>query len=182
MQWQVRLGDKTFVVNLADPLSERPFHIDVNGKTYRGRWNPMNKTLSISLPGKSAEQNLKLRSFSRGRFAGDSHATLQLEVSGVIGAKPLNSSAQVEPFTASNQNRKSLQAAKGNTVRSPMTGKIVNILVKGGDQVETGQTLAVIEAMKMENKIFATVAGKVEGIKVKAGDPVMVGAELMKLV
>ncbi len=60
-------------------------------------------------------------------------------------------------------------------VCSPLPGVIVDILVREGDTVEAGQTLIVLEAMKMENNIDADFAGTVKSIKVNRGDSVLEG-------
>ena len=57
----------------------------------------------------------------------------------------------------------------------PMQGTIVKLLVAKGDKVEAGQTVCVLEAMKMENAIVADKSGEVTEIKVKAGDTVGTG-------
>jgi acetyl-CoA/propionyl-CoA carboxylase biotin carboxyl carrier protein len=54
----------------------------------------------------------------------------------------------------------------------PMQGTIVKVLVAVGDAVEAGQTICVLEAMKMENAINAEKAGTVKEIRVAAGDSV----------
>ena len=61
-------------------------------------------------------------------------------------------------------------------------GKIVAVLVKAGDTVAKGQTLAVLEAMKMEFQLAAPVAGVVETVSVAAGDQVKARQLLVKLV
>jgi biotin carboxyl carrier protein len=53
---------------------------------------------------------------------------------------------------------------------SPMPGKVVKIMVKEGDEVDKGQGLVIVEAMKMENEIKSPVKGKVEKVNFKAGD------------
>ena len=58
------------------------------------------------------------------------------------------------------------------TVSVPMQGTIVKVLVAPGDSVEVGQTVCVLEAMKMENAIVAERAGTVTEVRVKAGDSV----------
>ena len=58
------------------------------------------------------------------------------------------------------------------TVTVPMQGTIVKVLVAPGDAVEVGQTVCVLEAMKMENAITAEKAGTVKEVKVAAGDSV----------
>ncbi len=53
-----------------------------------------------------------------------------------------------------------------------MPGNILAVNVKVGDTVKTGQVLCVLEALKMENDIVATVDGKVTSITVQKGDTV----------
>jgi biotin carboxyl carrier protein len=53
-----------------------------------------------------------------------------------------------------------------------MPGKIVRVLVKAGDAVETGQGLLVVEAMKMQNEIRSPKSGKVERLSVVEGQAV----------
>jgi acetyl-CoA/propionyl-CoA carboxylase, biotin carboxylase, biotin carboxyl carrier protein len=65
-------------------------------------------------------------------------------------------------------------AGSGN-VEVPMQGTIVKVLVEVGQDVEAGQAVVVLEAMKMENQINAEKAGKVKEIKVAAGDTVGAG-------
>ena len=57
-------------------------------------------------------------------------------------------------------------------VLAPMPGLIIEICVGVGDEVHEFQTVAVLEAMKMENQIAATAAGKVASIDVNVGDAV----------
>ncbi len=61
-------------------------------------------------------------------------------------------------------------------VKTPMQGTIVKVLVADGDTVAPGQTLVVLEAMKMENHVTAHQAGKVAGITVAEGQTVATGA------
>jgi biotin carboxyl carrier protein len=64
-------------------------------------------------------------------------------------------------------------------VSVPMPGKVIAVLVSEGDQVEKGQGLAIVEAMKMENEVHSPIAGAIKEIKVKAGDTVEGGAVLV---
>ncbi len=63
-------------------------------------------------------------------------------------------------------------AIGSGSVTVPMQGTIVKLLVEVGDEVEVGQGVVVLEAMKMENQINAEKAGTVTEIKVAAGDTV----------
>src|SRR5690606_8289530 len=57
-------------------------------------------------------------------------------------------------------------------VLSPMPGLVVDIPVVEGQEVKQGETVAIIEAMKMQNILKAERDGKVKAVKSKAGDPV----------
>ena len=66
-------------------------------------------------------------------------------------------------------------------ILAPMPGLIIELCVNVGDDVTEFQTVAVLEAMKMENQIASTANGKVKEIKVKVGDAVRGDDVLMVL-
>lgn len=66
-------------------------------------------------------------------------------------------------------------------LKAPMPGLIVRIHVQVGDQVQAGQGLVVMEAMKMENELRATAAGRVKSIVAATGTAVEKGALLIEL-
>lgn len=70
-------------------------------------------------------------------------------------------------------------AAKKDGVKSPLPGVILDLKVKEGDTVKKGQTIIILEAMKMENNINAHKDGKVVEIKVNKGDSVLEGTDLV---
>jgi biotin carboxyl carrier protein len=72
--------------------------------------------------------------------------------------------------------------AGGGLLSSPMPGKIVKLLVKPGDQVEEGQTLLVMEAMKMQNELKTNTTGTVKTVHVQEGATVETGAALITVV
>jgi 3-methylcrotonyl-CoA carboxylase alpha subunit len=72
------------------------------------------------------------------------------------------------------------QDEKGG-LAAPMPGKVVSFAVKVGDKVKAGQTLAVMEAMKMEHTIAAPKEGEVTELLYAPGDQIAEGAELLKL-
>lgn len=69
----------------------------------------------------------------------------------------------------------------GTEITCPMPGSILDVKVKVGDVVKYGDCLAVLEAMKMENDIPATVDGTVAEVRVKKGDMVDTDAVLIVL-
>jgi biotin carboxyl carrier protein len=66
-------------------------------------------------------------------------------------------------------------------ILSPMPGSVIKIVVEAGQTVEPGQTVAVVEAMKMQNDIAAQRGGTVQEIRVGTGDVVDQGAVLVVL-
>lgn len=66
-----------------------------------------------------------------------------------------------------------------SATKSPLPGVILDIKVKEGDTVKRGQTVVILEAMKMENNINAKKDGKVTAIKVNKGDAVLEGTDLV---
>lgn len=66
-------------------------------------------------------------------------------------------------------------------VRSPMPGKILEVLVAAGTTVEAGQALILLEAMKMENTITAEGNARVKKVYVASGDLVDLGQVLVEL-
>jgi acetyl-CoA/propionyl-CoA/long-chain acyl-CoA carboxylase, biotin carboxylase, biotin carboxyl carrier protein len=69
-------------------------------------------------------------------------------------------------------------AGSGEILSAPMQGTIVKVLVEVGAAVKAGETVCVLEAMKMENSIVAHSEGKVEELQVRAGQSVEAGATL----
>ena len=70
-------------------------------------------------------------------------------------------------------------AGNGKPILSPLPGVILDLKVNVGDQVKAGQTVAILEAMKMENNINAEHDGVVTAIKVNKGDSILEGAEIL---
>jgi biotin carboxyl carrier protein len=78
--------------------------------------------------------------------------------------------------------QKSFAPAGGlNSIKAPLPGVIHKIIVKEGDSVKVGQTILILEAMKMENNILAEKAGVIRNIKIKEGDSVMQGDLLLEV-
>jgi acetyl/propionyl-CoA carboxylase alpha subunit len=70
-------------------------------------------------------------------------------------------------------------SGRGQTLVAPLPGKITHIAVRPGEQVQAGDTLVVIEAMKMENEFKASVAGTVVEVRVQPGQAVNPGDTLV---
>jgi acetyl-CoA/propionyl-CoA carboxylase biotin carboxyl carrier protein len=77
--------------------------------------------------------------------------------------------------------KKSGAAASGDAVTSPMQGTVVKVVVEEGQQVAEGDTVVVIEAMKMEQPLKAHKAGTVTGLQAEVGQTVANGAVICEL-
>ena len=72
-------------------------------------------------------------------------------------------------------------ASGSSTVTAPMPGKVLDVKVAVGAQVKNGDLVLLLEAMKMENEIFATSDGTVADVRVRGGDSVNTGDVLIVL-
>lgn len=78
----------------------------------------------------------------------------------------------VEIKGAASSNIGGARLQQENNITSPMPGLLVKLPVKVGDAVKAGDTLAIVEAMKMQNELRSPVDGRVEAINFKEGEQV----------
>lgn len=102
------------------------------------------------------------------------------EVDGAAAPAAVSAAAPAAPKAAPAAAPKAA-AAEGEPVKSPMPGTILNVPVKVGQAVKTGDVLVVLEAMKMENEIKAGRDAVVASIAVNKGESVDTGAVLVTL-
>ena len=101
--------------------------------------------------------------------------TVEMEKKTGPKIKPVVRTAATTPPAVS---RPAVAGSKSG-IKSPLPGVILEIKVKEGDAVKRGQTLLVLEAMKMENDIKADRDGKVTAIKVSKGESILEGTDLI---
>jgi biotin carboxyl carrier protein len=152
-----KLGDKSLCIELsADKLDlEKVFSIKIDGKTY-----------NIELPKIDQEKLFPIKV---------EETTFKAEVK-TATKKPTLAAFEPTPLTPSRKTIMTKQVVEG-AITAPMTGKILSVKIKKGDQVKLGQVMCILEAMKMENEITAPKAGTVrevyasEGSSVSEGEP-----------
>ncbi len=136
----------------------RPFTVKVDGKTYE-----------VELPTTDVKKELLVKV---------DEVVFKTEVR--IPTKRVTLTNFEPVMTAQARKAPSNRQIAEGTVTAPMTGKIVSVKVKKGDQVKGNQVLCVMEAMKMENEIASSKAGAVkevyvsDGSSVSEGDPLFV--------
>jgi biotin carboxyl carrier protein len=154
-------------VSVEGPLPDGRFRVtidgqarDVDGKAIRpGTW-------SIMLDGRNYVVDLDKRRNGIAASVGASEAMLQVE-----DALQRRLQRAAQPRTA----------ARGETLRAPIAGKVVKVLVGVGDEVAPGTAVIVLEAMKMENEIHSERGGKVTAVHKQAGQAVDTGDTLIEL-
>ena len=72
-------------------------------------------------------------------------------------------------------------AGAGANIEAPLPGTIIDVKVNVGDKVKSGDTVVVLEAMKMQNNIETDIDGEVTAVLVKQGDSVMEGTPLVTI-
>lgn len=109
--------------------------------------------------------------------------TIEVSVNGkvyTVERQEISTTADMAPKSIPVQKTAALDANTA-AVTAPLPGTIISIKVKPGDKVTANQTVAVLEAMKMENEIEAGYAGTVSEVKVAERDTVLEGAVLITI-
>lgn len=96
-----------------------------------------------------------------------------------LSPQPVLAAAEIAPAVA--QQAAPVSAGSGEPVPAPMPGAILDIKVRPGDAVKSGQVLLILEAMKMENEILAPRDGQVKDILVSKGANVATADVLLTL-
>jgi biotin carboxyl carrier protein len=179
---EVFIDDKPKKVEVTK-TGQSSFSIRVDGKTRNVEFVNSTQDLKKSFILKVDNKNyhVELPKIDRGKefSVKVEEATFKAEVK--VPARKASLTA-FEPTVATPTKRAAAnrQAVEGG-ITAPMTGKIVKVTVKKGDEVKAGQVLCVIEAMKMENEIVAPKAGAVKEIYVSDGSSVSEGEPLLTI-
>ena len=99
----------------------------------------------------------------------------------VVASAPAVASVEVPAESQAVEVKSAEVRVAAKAVVSPLPGVVVEVKVAAGDVVKAGQTVAVLEAMKMENDILAECDGVVASVSVKDGDSVLEGAVLLTI-
>jgi len=138
----------------------------------------------IEPKGETPAKTQALRTFNV--FVDNEYFNVEVDPTGDIQAVPVARPAAANPAPAQTAVAAPVRAAApepvapadGTLLLAPMPGMIVKYEKKAGDAVRKGDTLVILEAMKMENALAAPCDGTVQGIKFASGDSVAKGAVL----
>jgi biotin carboxyl carrier protein len=95
--------------------------------------------------------------------------------------KLVRARAEHSQESATPQSTRKATAPSVGGIRAPLPGTILEVKVKVGDEIRVGDTLLIMEAMKMENNIKADKAGKISLLNVNVGDSVLEGDLLVEI-
>lgn len=132
------------------------------------------------------QYDVEVKQFEEGVAKVDVNGTIY-EVEVETPKKPISKTPTFTRSEGSNSRPNAQKEAAKQTgggaskITAPLPGNIFKVLVKVGDEVNAGDTVMVMEAMKMENNIQAETAGTVKAIKVNVGDAVMQDDVLIEL-
>lgn len=158
MQNEVRINSRTASVELLDKEGSK-YRALIDGREYEFdvvRVEP--GIYSVLHNGKST--NMEMIEVGKANHYSVKTLTSQYEVE------------VIDALTRYRNNTKGDLAASGNVIATPMPGKVVRIPVKEGEEVEAGQTVITISAMKMESEYKSAFRGTVKRILVNEGDTI----------
>ena len=189
MEWNVTLYGKDagsankHRVKLPDSIPDNAeFDLTINGRMVKARWQRTTRALYIldtKLNG-DAWTAIHTRSRAVTKFPGESDVNVNAEFT-PSGAKYTQCmDATVSLYIPGQEGREGAAAKKPKVIRSQITGKVLKVFIKVGDVVNAGDTLMIVEAMKMENRILAKTPGTVDVVKAAEGDMIATGAELVR--
>jgi biotin carboxyl carrier protein len=129
------------------------------------------KKLKITLDGKSYEVDVEI-------LKDDDAPTMPfIPMAAAPVAAPLSTPAPVAPKPAAPS-----VGGGGNSLTAPMNGVVIEIPVKVGDDVKSGQVVVVLEAMKMKTNVSSDRDGKIASINISPNDSVESGQVMLTFV
>jgi biotin carboxyl carrier protein len=154
MRYVYHVGDEVKIVEVERDGDD--LNVKVDDRVYRVKAQPREGGVTLDVDGK------RLTAWVADNWVGIGSAVIALN-------------------KADKRKRRAAGAADRDTLSSVMPGQVRSVLVSEGDPVEKGQTLVLLEAMKMEIKVAAPHAGKVAKVLVSAGQVVERGQQLIEI-
>ena len=152
MKYEYKVKGVDYVVEIED-IEGNIANVTVNGIPFE---------VEMKQPVKAGKQKVKLSEERRVKSEESNSSSAAANASSAPAAKPA-------------------AAASGKPVVAPLPGTINEIKVKVGDKVNAGDTVIILEAMKMQNNIEAETSGTITSINVNKGDAVMEGDTLVTI-
>jgi len=145
--------------------------VHVDGQRRLLEIDPRSMVGTFVEPGSRLERNVRFQSLQIERLAGEADFRIQGECSG-SGGRWSWFDFGAGPDAPGQKERRAAKKDQDAAIRSPMTGKVLQVAVKKGDVVTAGQLVCIIEAMKLFNEIESEVSGKIVKVLVEDQSPV----------
>lgn len=179
MEWTTQIKEKTHKLRLPEKiLNDVPFQVSIGDKTKTLRWQKATRTMFIlekAENGLVVERPLLIRTSNIARPQGEAKSQVSLEFS---AHRTASFEATVGRYVYGQENRDKAAQSKGAVIRSPITGKVLKVYFQDGDTVNQGDVIAIVEAMKMENKIIAPTSGTLHGLNLEEGGSITTGTQI----
>ena len=154
---------------------------DIEGNIANVTVNGIPFEVEMKQPVKAGKQKVKLSEERRAEESEERRVKSE-ESNSSSAPQSAKASADLQSAASSGQTGNAEDAGKaasGKPVVAPLPGTINEIKVKVGDKVNAGDTVVILEAMKMQNNIEAETSGTITSINVNKGDAVMEGDTLV---
>ncbi|MBI2601861.1 MAG: acetyl-CoA carboxylase biotin carboxyl carrier protein subunit [Deltaproteobacteria bacterium] len=179
MEWLVKLGEKTYRAVFPSCLvAQQKFFADVGGKRFFLRWDPVHQAIFVSestgdFPTMERCFRVRNHSFEKLPFNGQKRVRFQIAGPGLAVVE-----TDIGPLSRARLAKRFTPKALPGKQHSPLTGTILKLFLTPGASIQAGDEVAVIEAMKMENKILSELTGVVRDIYVKDKGKITMGDAL----
>jgi len=176
MEWQVRIKDRPHLVDLPSYLvANTVISAKIDGRTVLLRWNPLHQTFFISEAKELLEHCFRIRNYSVEIDPQTDEKRIRFHLSGKDATVV---EAVLNPLSHSRAIRSKTKKKRVARQFSPLTGKVLKLYVKPGDTIRRGEQVAIIEAMKMENKILSEMTGIVKTVSAVEQGKINMGEEI----
>ncbi len=166
------------IIELPDALPDHlPITISYNKKPYTIFWDSKLRICKIKNGNHFVHVRLNKSSIE---FDKENSSWFLDETHSLGGQKNFLLHRQCEFYSPLNNNKNQNKKNKAKSIFAPMTGKVLKLFATEEQKISAGETILIIEAMKMENKISAKQDALVAEIKIKEGDVVQKGDLLVK--
>lgn len=157
--YRVNVGNRDYVVDVLDD------QVAVDGKPIQASLTPLNSGGLVLLRNENRARELHVRSQGNSAYA--------------VMVNGRHLVAQVEKGDGKSRKRNQQQAA--GTISAPMPGMVVDVLVKEGQRVNSGEPLVILESMKMQMQLRSPFSGQVSKVSVQTRSQVEKGTLLVQV-
>ena len=183
MEWEVTIADEKYKIDVpAYLLAQTVISAKVAGKRVRIRWQPLHQVFFI-VESDSASPRLercyRIRSYAIENLVGTERLIVRFQI---VGKDSASIEAEISPLSRARAVKRLGQKSIADKQYSPLTGKLTKLYVRSGQTIRKGDQVAIIEAMKMENKIVSELAGVVHKVPVQEQGKVNMGEVIFSIV